>query len=457
MDLEVNDNTSKPSESSICKKLKQNEDDLTGDVGSSAKVAESDLLNHDDDDDDDINNDDGDADCDNDFDYGDDDDYMYDNGDDDDNGNDNDNDDCDDYAKKMQSLYDNVDLPSGVEVSLPWLKDPAPTDAESKVNVAASSSSTVPVEKSKEVDVMGRFDLFKSFDIVQQFADHHYARAGSLGEQAPANKNWAKRIQEEWQILENNLPDKFIYVRVSEARMDLLRAVIVGPDGTPYHDGLFTFDAIFPPEYPNVPPMVYYYSGGLRLNPNLYDCGKVCLSLLGTWSGSQNEQWIPGKSTMLQVLVSIQALILNAEPMYNEPGFTKMTGSDVDRRSNKYNENAYILSLKTMLYTIRRPPKYFEELVAGHFRVRANDILMAAKSYMEGAQVGSFVKGGDQEAKRKAKNDPAFKNQVGKMINVLVDLFVKNGSKDCEQFRLPEGQIPNCNVPTFNDAMMGSE
>lgn len=104
--------------------------------------------------------------------------------------------------------------------------------------------------------------------------------------------------------------------------------------------------------------MVYYYSGGLRLNPNLYDCGKVCLSLLGTWTGKQNEMWIPEKSTMLQVLVSIQGLILNAKPFFNEPGYeTTYVGAEGERRSMEYNDNAFILSLKTMIYTVRRPPK----------------------------------------------------------------------------------------------------
>lgn len=46
-----------------------------------------------------------------------------------------------------------------------------------------------------------------------------------------------------------------IFVRVYEARMDLLRAVIVGAEGTPYHDGLFFFDVFFPDAYPNVPPV----------------------------------------------------------------------------------------------------------------------------------------------------------------------------------------------------------
>lgn len=104
--------------------------------------------------------------------------------------------------------------------------------------------------------------------------------------------------------------------------------------------------------------MVYYYSGGLRLNPNLYECGKVCLSLLGTWSGKQRENWIPGESTMLQVLVSIQALILNADPFFNEPGYeTQFPGVDGQKKSKKYSEDVFILSLKTMIYTLRRPPK----------------------------------------------------------------------------------------------------
>lgn len=48
-----------------------------------------------------------------------------------------------------------------------------------------------------------------------------------------------------------------IFVRVYESRMDLLRAVIVGAEGTPYHDGLFFFDIFFPAGYPSVPPVFY--------------------------------------------------------------------------------------------------------------------------------------------------------------------------------------------------------
>lgn len=46
--------------------------------------------------------------------------------------------------------------------------------------------------------------------------------------------------------------------------------------------------------------------------------GKVCLSLLGTWDGDRGENWNASTSTLLQVLVSIQSLILVPEPFFNE-------------------------------------------------------------------------------------------------------------------------------------------
>ena len=109
---------------------------------------------------------------------------------------------------------------------------------------------------------------------------------------------------------------------------------------------------------------MYYHSGGLRINPNLYEDGKVCLSLLNTWSGLANENWIPGTSTMLQVLVSIQGLILNAEPYFNEPGYEYSSGTVQGKKSAlDYNENTLILSLKTMVYTMKKQPKVTDSFI----------------------------------------------------------------------------------------------
>merc|ERR1711865_248333 len=103
---------------------------------------------------------------------------------------------------------------------------------------------------------------------------------------------------------------------VFEPRMDLLRAYIVGPEGTPYDGGLFVFDLRLPSDYPASAPSVLFWSFGRQMNPNLYDSGKVCLSLLNTWHGRTEQMWTPGKSTLLQVLVSIQSLILVPEPYF---------------------------------------------------------------------------------------------------------------------------------------------
>lgn len=82
--------------------------------------------------------------------------------------------------------------------------------------------------------------------------------------------------------------------------------MIKGPVRTPYEDGLFFFDVQLPNDYPTTPPSVHYISYCCdRLNPNLYEDGKVCVSLLGTWAGKGTEMWT-SKSSLLQVLISIQ-------------------------------------------------------------------------------------------------------------------------------------------------------
>ena len=131
--------------------------------------------------------------------------------------------------------------------------------------------------------------------------------------------------------------------------MDKMRVLIVGASETPYEDVLFEFDVALPPEYPTVPPQVYFYSmtDGLgRLNPNLYEDGRVCLSLLNTWMGEGVEVWTP-KSTLLQLLVSLQALVLVKYPYYNEAGFERHRGtSEGFANALMYNERAFLLSMR---------------------------------------------------------------------------------------------------------------
>ncbi|CAG7885288.1 unnamed protein product [Brassica rapa] len=231
--------------------------------------------------------------------------------------------------------------------------------------------------------------IFRRFDISQESLDHHYV---SEEEQKIKEKVWVKKVHGDWKILQDNLPDG-IFVRVYEDRMDLLRAVIVGSYGTPYQDGLFLFDVFLPPKYPSEPPVVFYHSGGWKLNPNLDEDGNVCLSLLNTWKGRGSEVWDPQSSTILQVLVSIQGLVLNAKPYFNEADYDKLIGTvEGERRSLEYNEDAFLLNCKTMMHLMKKQPKGFEELVKEHFIKRGSHILKACNAYMEGYLIGSLTK-----------------------------------------------------------------
>ncbi|XP_014506732.2 putative ubiquitin-conjugating enzyme E2 38 [Vigna radiata var. radiata] len=226
---------------------------------------------------------------------------------------------------------------------------------------------------------------FEQFDVVVDDTDHHFRDSNGGKGFNDSRSALYKTIMKEWKILQNNLPES-IYVRVYERRIDLMRAVIVGAAGTPYHDGLFFFDIVFPSDYPNHPPKLYYYSFGYRLNPNLYSNGTVCLSLLNTWIGRKAERWNPCKSSILQVLLSIQALVLNEKPFFNEPGMEGLSilMINVEKKSCEYNESAYFRTCKTSYQLLRRPPRNFEGFVSSYFRERADRIIKAAIEYMSG-------------------------------------------------------------------------
>jgi ubiquitin-conjugating enzyme E2 Z len=96
-------------------------------------------------------------------------------------------------------------------------------------------------------------------------------------------------------------------------------AMIVGPEDTPYEYGYYFFEFTFPPNYPFSPPIVTSYTqdGTTRFNPNMYVSGKVCVSILNTWTG---EQW-SSCQTISSVLLVLCSLLCK-DPFTNEPNMT---------------------------------------------------------------------------------------------------------------------------------------
>lgn len=132
------------------------------------------------------------------------------------------------------------------------------------------------------------------------------------------------------QIIKNPLIEQGIYYIHDDTDMLKGYAMIVGPSDTPYFGGFYFFTLSFPYDYPHSPPIVKYFTNGnmIRFNPNLYICGKVCISLLNTWHG---EQWTSCQ-TISTVLLTICTLLCK-NPLLNEPGINK---SHTDL--NNYNE-----------------------------------------------------------------------------------------------------------------------
>ena len=190
------------------------------------------------------------------------------------------------------------------------------------------------------------------------------------------------RISSDFSSFRQNLPatwDSSIIVKVNPNSLNVFSFIITGPKDTPYHNGIFEFHACFPSDYPSKQPKVLLETtgeGSVRFNPNLYNCGKVCLSLLGTWSGAGGETWNEKTSTFLQVLVSIQSLILVENPYYNEPGWERQMHTEEGREKNfAYTDNIRLRNLQWgIIDKLKNPTKGFENFIQEHFRMKKDEI-----------------------------------------------------------------------------------
>ncbi|KAI6105628.1 hypothetical protein F5141DRAFT_1189440 [Pisolithus sp. B1] len=238
-----------------------------------------------------------------------------------------------------------------------------------------------------------------------------------------ANSDFPKRslaIAKELAVLTTNLPvswDSSVFLRVDENRVDIIKALIIGPEGTP-----FLFDIFLGPTYNHTPPSVKYMTtngGKYRFNPNLYADGKVCLSLLGTWSG---PGWISGRSTLLQVLVSIQSMILCDEPYLNEPGWANAGGTS---QSKAYSANVRRMVVKTaMLGYLKNPPEPFGDVIRTHYRLKA-DVVIAQLDRWLASDDGRQTTGDSAQPLGKCdatSSSNGFKKDVEEMQSLLRQL-----------------------------------
>jgi ubiquitin-protein ligase len=264
-------------------------------------------------------------------------------------------------------------------------------DTISQLYKIYNNNEEISINSNESATILSYCDIMKplQFDTSELLVTHSFY----CNKNKKLEPNALKRVISEISSFKNNLPlnyDSTIWVRVPKTNMNLFSFLISGPKGTPYEHGLFLFNAFLPTNYPQKEPSVLLVTTGngtVRFNPNLYACGKVCLSLLGTWSGQESEKWNPNTSTFLQVLISIQSLILVDDPYFNEPGYQRSINTPEGKQKSKdYNENIRLQTINFgIIDQIINPPKFYEEVVVQHFRLKKDDIINTVTKWVDEA------------------------------------------------------------------------
>lgn len=170
-------------------------------------------------------------------------------------------------------------------------------------------------------------------------------------------KNIKRIMRDKKMLLLNPLINDNIWVIHDEENVQISRACIIGPSDTPYEHGFYFFEILFPDNYPFEPPKVKFFTndGRTRMHPNFYSCGKVCVSIIGTWNG---PGWTSCQ-TLTSVLLTFQSLFIN-NPLHQEPGYE----NDKSIRNTNYNKIIHHQNLKiAIVQMLDKIPVGFEDFL----------------------------------------------------------------------------------------------
>lgn len=194
------------------------------------------------------------------------------------------------------------------------------------------------------------------------------------------SSNAVKRIinKDMKELKKMNLESLGIYIEFDEDNILSAKCIIIGPENTPYENGILTFIIEFPKDYPFNPPKISYISKSRnRIHPNLYVgrskdnyYGKVCLSIINTWSG-------PKWTTVMHIgsiLLSIQSL-LNENPLHNEPGLENENSFRNDIYNSIVLHDTYEYLIFNNYFNIDARFFCFNEKIKIHFQENKDIIL----------------------------------------------------------------------------------
>jgi ubiquitin-protein ligase len=166
-----------------------------------------------------------------------------------------------------------------------------------------------------------------------------------------------------------------MYIDFDEKDAKTFKVMFFGPPDSAYHHGIFIFEMKLSDNYPFTVPSVKFLTGGMvnaRVHPNLYQDGKVCLSILNTWA---TNEWSP-LLTIEKVFITIRALLDN-HPIVHEPAYKNYPMDH--RESIAYRLNASYYTLKSIydvhaFYKNYHPESPFYQIICNYLKEHSASI-----------------------------------------------------------------------------------
>jgi ubiquitin-protein ligase len=130
------------------------------------------------------------------------------------------------------------------------------------------------------------------------------------------NKSWAmKRLMKDLKELEENtIPTVGVTARPTDKDIFTWRGNLRGPEGTPYHGGVFHIEIKFTELYPTEPPTIRLMTP--LTHPNVFGTS-ICLDMLNSKDRVLYQGWTSGY-TVESILIQLQSFLFEKPPKDSE-------------------------------------------------------------------------------------------------------------------------------------------
>lgn len=134
---------------------------------------------------------------------------------------------------------------------------------------------------------------------------------------------------------------------------------------SPYTNGFFVFKLTIPEDFPLSPPKIKFHpqQSTCRLHPNYYETGKVCLSVINTWS---RDDWAP--TTSLMAISNILEERLNERSICFEPGCEQSGLSRMEQFNETVRYGVYKHAILPIIQSKNQYYQPFQDIIQCHWQ-----------------------------------------------------------------------------------------